>query len=67
MSNVPNELFERIISEIDLTSDLLHFALVSKSLKNIIIPYHIQLRRIRCHVFHSDVRKIVAAQLGLVT
>ena len=59
LSNLSAELLESIVSEIDLPKDLLHLALVSKPLKTIIIPNHIQLRRIRCHAYQNDFFKIL--------
>ncbi|KIJ33153.1 hypothetical protein M422DRAFT_99407, partial [Sphaerobolus stellatus SS14] len=53
------EILEDIVSHIDIHKDLLNLALVSKLFKDIIIPNHIQLRRIRTHVYQDDLWKIL--------
>ncbi|KAF8517036.1 hypothetical protein BU17DRAFT_92206 [Hysterangium stoloniferum] len=48
LGDLPIEIVEHIVSEIEHPRDLLSLALSNSSLKNIIIPYHIQFRHIAC-------------------
>ncbi|KIJ42341.1 hypothetical protein M422DRAFT_31314 [Sphaerobolus stellatus SS14] len=54
-----NEILEDVVSEINLPQDLLNLALASKLFKDIVIPNHIQLRRIRCHIYQDDLWEIL--------
>lgn len=76
--NVPIEILERIIASIDDPRDLLTFAVCSKAVYRLVIPYPIQLRRIRCDISQNNlwnvflnhphlammVRKLHVARLG---
>ncbi|KIJ34136.1 hypothetical protein M422DRAFT_52126 [Sphaerobolus stellatus SS14] len=42
--DLPNELIDHVVSFIDLPNDLLHFALTSQRIHDIIIPDHIDSR-----------------------
>ncbi|KIJ49210.1 hypothetical protein M422DRAFT_101940, partial [Sphaerobolus stellatus SS14] len=59
------EFLEEVISNIDLPKDLLSLALVSKLFKSIIVPNHIQLRRISCHASQDGLWKILAVKPNL--
>ncbi|KIJ42335.1 hypothetical protein M422DRAFT_254406 [Sphaerobolus stellatus SS14] len=59
ISHIYNVILEDIVSHIDIHKDLLNLALVSKLFKDIIILNHIQLRRIRTHVYQDDLWKIL--------
>ncbi|KAF8518118.1 hypothetical protein BU17DRAFT_30138, partial [Hysterangium stoloniferum] len=62
---IPFEILEKIISLVDLRSDLLSFALSGRFLYDIIIPDHLDFRHVRCDLFRRQLWETFAARRHL--
>ena len=65
LQHLPIELIENIIDHIDSPKDLLPFALSSKSFHRLIIPNHLELRHICCHLCHESIWKLLVSTPSL--
>ncbi|KIJ49106.1 hypothetical protein M422DRAFT_99480, partial [Sphaerobolus stellatus SS14] len=51
------ELFEQIVDEVGKSNDLLSLALTCRAFYQVIIPWHLEYRRITCDVERTSVWK----------
>lgn len=55
LTDQPTEIIEEILSWVDHRQDLLSLALTTRLLRDLIIPHHIQFRRVRCHPHYNSI------------